>query len=149
MSHAVHSVTVTRRIAAPADDLYTAWTEPELMRRWLTQVAEADVIVAEHHHLPHHEGLPTFAGEYRVLEPGHRIVQTFHHHDEGSPDVHVDEFVEVRFRPLGPAATELTVTNGWEGLKLSDAERNAVQGGWAQWLDLLEAAVAHSHDNGH
>ncbi|MCW7537937.1 SRPBCC domain-containing protein [Aquabacterium sp. A7-Y] len=148
MSHAVHSVTLTRRIAAPADDLYTAWTEPELMRRWLRQVAEADVIVAGHHQLPHPDGLPACGGEYRVLEPGHRIVQTFHHRD-AAPDASVDEFVEVRFRPLGPHTTELTVTNGWEGLKLSDEERVAVQGGWAQWLDLLEAAVSRAHDTGH
>ncbi|WKB55036.1 SRPBCC family protein [Eleftheria terrae] len=147
MSTPDHVVTVRRRVDAPADELYAAWTEPELMRRWLAEVVDTDVNVGGRYRFPSSDdGDPAQAnsltGEYRVLEPGHRIVQTFCHADPGV-DGQVDEFVEVRFHPLGPAATELTVTNGWHGLGLSEEERAAVLAGWSEWLELLVAAVMH------
>jgi uncharacterized protein YndB with AHSA1/START domain len=138
-----YGVTVVRAIEAPAEVVYAAWTEPAVMRTWLAKVVEADVRVGGQYRIENHEDDGTVnvhRGEYRVLEPGRRIVQTFRH-DATEPGTYEDEFVEVTLRPLGPNSTELTLTNGWTGLAMTDEDLEATRAAWSLWIDMLADAL--------
>ena len=143
MQDHAHSVTVVRTTDVSAEDLYAAWTEPELMRRWMATIVEADVRVGGRYRIetPAKDAVGPFTGEYRVLEPARRVVQTFSH-VATEPGTYTDEFVEVTFRPLGPALTELKLTNSWNGLGMTDEERALLGQGWSLWLDRLEAVFS-------
>jgi uncharacterized protein YndB with AHSA1/START domain len=143
MTTAEHGVMIAREIAAPAETIYAAWTEPEIMRTWLARVAVADVRVGGQYRIENHEENGTVnvhRGNYRVLEPNQRIVKTFRH-EVTEPGTYEDEFVEVSLRPLGSDRTELTLTNGWNGLGMTGEERDALQAGWSIWIDMLEDAL--------
>ncbi len=138
-----HSATIVRVINASVNELYAAWTEPMIMKRWLATVVEADVRVGGQFRIENHEKDGTvnaFTGEYRVLEPGKRIVQTFHH-VSAKPGTYEDELLEVKLKPLATGVTELRLINSWKGVPMGEAERGAFEAGWAQWLDLLIAGV--------
>ena len=42
MTQQLNAVTIVRVINASADELYAAWTDPALMRRWMATIVEAD-----------------------------------------------------------------------------------------------------------
>jgi uncharacterized protein YndB with AHSA1/START domain len=141
-----YSVTVVRTVGASADELYAAWTEPDLMRRWMGTKVEADVRIGGQYRIENSGGsgeVYVHKGEYLVLEPGRRIVQTFlagrTEPGPSQPVPYTNEFVEVKLRPLGSSATELTLVNGWDGEDLDEAGREAVKEAWSSWIDLLEA----------
>ncbi|MBA3455034.1 MAG: SRPBCC domain-containing protein [Deltaproteobacteria bacterium] len=138
-----HSATIVRVINASANELYAAWTEPMIMKRWLATVVEADVRVGGQFRIENHEKdgtINAFTGEYRVLDPGHRIVQTFHH-VSATPGGYEEELLEVILKPLATGVTELRLINSWKGAAMSKDELQALEAGWAQWLDLLIAGV--------
>lgn len=138
-----HSATIVRVINASVNELYAAWTEPMIMKRWLATVVEADVRVGGRFRIENHEKdgtINAFSGEYRVLEPGKRIVQTFHHLG-AKPGTYEDELLEVKLAPLATGVTELRLINSWKGAAMSEAELQSLEAGWAQWLDLLIAGV--------
>jgi uncharacterized protein YndB with AHSA1/START domain/DNA-binding transcriptional ArsR family regulator len=139
MREAEHKVTITRVFDAPVGDVYAAWTEPGKMRSWMAQMVDADVRVGGHYRneLAGDDGQTYIHnGEYRVLEPGQRIVQSFYVGNEGpSPDY--EEFLEITFRRLGPAQTELTFTDSWNGEGMDEEGQEAVKAAWNGWLDQL------------
>ena len=138
-----HSATIVRVINASVNELYAAWTEPLIMKRWLATVVEADVRVGGQFRIENHEKDGTvnaFTGEYRVLEPGKRIVQTFHH-VSAKAGTYEDELLEVKLKPLATGVTELRLINSWKGSPMGEAELGAFEDGWAQWLDLLIVGV--------
>lgn len=138
-----HSATIVRVINASANELYAAWTEPMIMKRWLATVVEADVRVGGQFRIENHEKdgtINAFTGEYRVLDPGKRIVQTFHH-VSATPGSYEDELLEVILKPLATGVTELRLVNSWKGAAMTEAELHSLEAGWAQWLDLLIAGV--------
>ncbi len=144
MTEQMNAVTIVRVINASADDLYAAWTDPSIMRRWMATIVEADVQVGGRYRITIHEddgSVNTFTGEYRVLEPGRRLVKTFRHHS-AKPGEYEDEYVDVSFRALGPRRTELTLVNGWSGRPATAEELDGVREGFRIWLDQLEAALA-------
>lgn len=134
-----HKVTITRVFDAPVGEVYAAWTEPETMRRWMAQTVDADVRVGGRYRneLAGDDGQKYMHnGEYLVLEPGRRIVQTFYVGSEG-PGPDYNERLEVALRPLGPAKTELTFTDGWDGEGMDEEGQEAVKAAWNGWLDGL------------
>ena len=138
-----HSATIVRVINASVTELYAAWTEPMIMKRWLATVVEADVRVGGKFRIENHEKdgtINAFTGEYRVLEPGKRIVQTFHH-VSAKAGTYEDELLEVKLKPLATGVTELRLINSWKGSAMSEAELEALEAGWSQWLDLLIVGV--------
>ena len=137
-----HSATIVRVINASVNELYAAWTEPMIMKRWLATVVEADVRVGGQFRIENHENgrVNAFTGEYRVLEPGKRIVQTFQH-VSAKPGTYDDELLEVKLKPIAAGVTELRLVNSWKGAPMGEAELGAFEAGWAQWLDLLIAGV--------
>lgn len=145
MSKPDHFVQVERVLNAAAEDLYAAWTEPEVMAAWMGGDVEADVRPGGAYRIavrgPEGETY-VHSGEYRALEPGRRIVQTFRTSGiEGleGPLPYSDEFIEVRLQPLGPAQTLLILLNGWNGEAMPDEAKAAVKQAWSAWIDQLEA----------
>lgn len=137
------SATIVKVINASVNELYAAWTEPQIMKRWLATVVDADVRVGGKFRIENHEKDGTvnaFTGEYKVIEPGQRIVQTFHH-ESAKSGLYEDELLEVKFKQLAAGVTELRLINSWKGAAMSDEEREALDAGWNQWLDLLIAGV--------
>ncbi|WGF88177.1 SRPBCC family protein [Marinivivus vitaminiproducens] len=136
-----HSVTIVHAVDASAEDLYAAWTEPERMRRWLALEVEADVREGGDYRIVDRQpdgSTRVYGGTYREIEPGRRMAATFNRPDAlGSG--RRDEFVEVVFKALGPARASLSLTNGWDGQGMTDAEFDALEQRWAVWLERLEA----------
>jgi uncharacterized protein YndB with AHSA1/START domain len=132
------SLTIVRVVKASVDDVYAAWTDPNIMRQWLATDVSADVREGGRYRIESRDAgaVYTHVGEYQILEPGRRIRQTFSH--VGSPIERSGEFIEVSLRPLGPALTELTLTHGWSGPAMSDEESGSLEQGWNDWLDLLD-----------
>jgi uncharacterized protein YndB with AHSA1/START domain len=137
-----HSVTLVRRIAAAPDAVYAAWTVPDLMRTWFGSRVEADVRVGGRYRIENRDehGVHVHTGEYLVLEPSRRIVQTFRY--EGPmPVLYGDERLTITFRAMGDEATELTLTHSWTSPAASDEDLQALDRGWQEWFDLLDRAV--------
>lgn len=153
MNNPTHSVTIARTINASADDLYAAWTDPSIMRRWMGKTVNANVKIGGRYRIENEAadgGVYVHTGEYRVLEPGRRIVQTFlagrAEPVSAGPNPYTDEFIEVTLRPLSPSQTELTFINGWDGEDMDEEGKEAVKEAWSLWLDLLEAALGSVKD---
>jgi uncharacterized protein YndB with AHSA1/START domain len=143
-----HRFRTARTVKASVDEAYAAWTEPALMRHWFGTVVEADVRVGGTYRIENHEAdgqIFKHKGEYRVLEPGRRIVQTFVFDGDGFPDYaheYSDEVITITFRAIGPRRTEVTLTNEWNGKGLTDEERENLKRGWNEWLDRYEAGLS-------
>jgi uncharacterized protein YndB with AHSA1/START domain len=146
MTSPEHNITIVREFNAPAGELYAAWTEPEVMRRWIANELDADVRVGgSYRHVidAGEAGRFVHSGEYLVLEPERRIVQTFRGTSEradpvdDSSQLYENERLEVVLRPLGPTRTELTLSNTWDGQGLTTADLAATRAGWDAWLDQL------------
>ena len=143
-----HSVTVTRVIDASPEALYAAWTDGEEMARWMGTVVEASGKVGGPYRIEHDAGngqVYVHKGQYRVLEPGRRIVKTFaagpadrepRHADAGSGDI-----VEIRLVTLGDERTEVTLINSWSGDAMDGDSMAAVEQAWSHWLVLLDQAI--------
>lgn len=135
-----HSVTLTRVIDASPAEVYAAWTEPVLMRKWFGTIVEADVRIGGNWRLENHEAdgkIFKHKGQFLVLEPPHRLVISFHFDGPASDGLFHDEFVEVLIRDLGNRRTELTLTNGWDGVGYAEGEQQELENGWSEWLDRL------------
>ena len=136
------SIVVTREYDAPAIDVFRAWTEPPIMRRWLAATAEADVRVGGRYRLENRgdDGqVHAFAGEYLVVEHARRLVMTFGVADAVMRDGPVPtepETLEISFEAVAPTSTRLVLTNTWEHT-LSADDLEGVREGWASWLEML------------
>lgn len=148
MTQPEHRITIVREINAPASAMYAAWTEPVTMRRWIASESDADVRVGgSYRHVidAGEAGRFVHSGQYLILEPERRIVQTFRGASEAggpagdSSQLYHNERLEVLLRPLGPNRTELTFSNIWEGQALSAEDLAATRAGWDAWLDQLAA----------
>ena len=136
-------LTLHRTIAAPVEAVYAAWTEPEMLRRWLAP-GDAEVVraVAE----PEVGG--TFliemrgadgrrwltSGRYREVVPHRRLVHTWRW--DGSD---VETLVTVAFEPDPAGGTRLTLTHA----RFADGEaRDEHERGWSGCLAKLAALWA-------
>jgi len=153
MQNPAHSVTVTRTLDASPEELYAAWTDGELMALWMGRVVEASGKVGGRYRIEHDAGggqVYVHKGEYRVLEPGRRIVMTFaagpadREPPQGAPES--GDIVEIRFRTLDDEQTEVTLINGWGGAALGSDGMAAVEQAWSHWLDLLDASLDAGDD---
>ncbi len=133
-------LTLHRTIDAPVEAVYAAWTEPEMLRRWLAP-GDAEVVraVAE----PEIGG--TFliemrgadgrrwltSGRYREVVPHRRLVHTWRW--EGSD---VETLVTVAFERDEAGGTRLTLTHA----RFADDEgRDEHERGWSGCLAKLAA----------
>ena len=145
-----NAIEVVRTVAAPVEQVYEAWTKPDLLQQWFaprgSAVRSADVAL--------HKG-----GEYRVemidsdwnrhvtdgryeeLVPNRSIVKTLAHDGAGARAGAGATRVDVKFRDIGAGNTELTLLHE----NLVDEDHKAeMRREWAQRLDKLDVLLARS-----
>jgi uncharacterized protein YndB with AHSA1/START domain len=139
MSDAIVLV-VRRTIRAPAERVFAAWTEPSQLRAWwgprpvTCSAAEVDLRIGGRYRIEN--ALPegttvTIAGEFRAIEPPHRLVYTWR---MGAGPEEEESLVTVRFEARGDA-TEVVIVH--EQLA-SQPVRESHEKGWDGCLDGLE-----------
>jgi uncharacterized protein YndB with AHSA1/START domain len=148
MDTAEASVTFVRTLRAPAREVFAAWIDPELIRRWLAPsphgegAAEVDARVGGRYRIetPGPDGqLHVTMGEYRELVPGRRLVQTWVYEGPMAVARGFETLLTVELRELEPGLTELTLKHE----RLPNAEYgNLLRAGWTGCLDRLEALYA-------
>ena len=137
-------VRIERTFAAPAEDVFDAWTSAEVMRRWFhcapdweTPEAEADLRVGGEVRvvMRQPDGTEVEArGEYTVIDRPHRLVMIWTFDDHPSNE----QLIELSFSESEGSTTVLLVNR-----RISTAERRDAQDwGWHGCLDQLERALA-------
>lgn len=137
---------VRRTFDSPREDVFEAWTSPEVLRRWMaagrdwtTPAAEVDlrpggrirVSMAETGGEPEH----TFEGTYIEVSPPQRLVFTIDWQGEEADGV--ISTVTVEFQEEGERTTVVLTHTGLP----SEESRDAHEDGWDKCLANLEARV--------
>jgi uncharacterized protein YndB with AHSA1/START domain len=136
-----------RTFDAPREEVFAAWTSPEVLRRWWAAApgwecttAEVDLRVGGRYRLAMRES-PEAApyavgGEYLEVDPPERLVYTWTW--EGDPESQRgsrDSVVTVRFLPAGSGTTVELVHEGFATPDVRDRHAH----GWMGVLDNLAA----------
>jgi uncharacterized protein YndB with AHSA1/START domain len=139
-----HVVRIERTFAALAEDVFDAWTSPEVMRRWFhcapdweTPEAEVDLRVGGKVRVVMRkpDGTEVEArGEYTVIDRPHRLVMTWTFDDDPSNE----QLIELSFSEVEGSTTVLMVNSSIS----TDKRRDAQDQGWRGCLDELERVVA-------
>jgi uncharacterized protein YndB with AHSA1/START domain len=135
-----HVVTIERTFAASAEDVFDAWTSPEVMRRWFhckpdwgTPEAEVDLRVGGTIRVAMRkpDGTEVHAqGNYALIDRPRRLVMTWTFDDDPSNE----QLIELSFSEAQGATTVLMVNS-----RISTDERRGSQDqGWRGCLDELE-----------
>ena len=145
-----NSVLLLRTVAAPVEQVYEAWTKPDLLQQWFaprgSAVRSADVVL--------HEG-GTYRvemidsdwnrlvtdGRYEELIPNRSIVKTLTHDGPGYRSGVGAMRVDVKFRDIGAGNTEIALLHE----NLIDEDHKAdMRREWSQRLDKLDVLMARS-----
>ena len=136
-----------RRFSAPPEDVFDAWTDPEVLRRWWAAAptwtspgCEVDLRVGGRYVLRMQADDGTVhavAGEFREVERPDRLVYTWRWvGDHGLHPGHAS-LVTVEFRPDGDG----TLVALEHAQLASDESRERHTQGWAGVMDNLERRV--------
>jgi uncharacterized protein YndB with AHSA1/START domain len=139
-----HVVRIERTYAASAEEVFDAWTSPDVMRRWFhcapdwgTPEAEVDLRVGGQVRVVMRKPDGTEAemhGEYLLIDRPHRLVMTWVF-DDYPPD---EQLIELSFSESGGSTTVLMVNSRIS----TDERRDAQEWGWRGCLDQLERALS-------
>lgn len=137
------SLTINRTFAAPVEALYAAWTDPEVIKKWLapgaTEVvfAKTDLKVGGEFHCEMREQdgkMHVTRGVYREIVPNQKVVFTWQW--EGTEN---ETLVTVQLRAKSTRETELTLIHE----RFADAEtRDHHTDGWTKCFIKLESLYA-------
>ena len=135
---------IERTFAASAEDVFDAWTSPEVMRRWLhpapdweTPEAEVDLRVGGKVRVVMRkpDGTEVEAqGEYTLIDRPRRLLMTWAFNDDPSNE----QLIELSFSESEGSTTVLMVNSGIS----TDERRDAQDEGWHGCLDELERILA-------
>ena len=135
---------IERTFAAAAEDVFDAWTSPEVMRRWLhcdpdwgTPEAEVDLRVGGTVRVVMRKPDGTQVGvhgEYRLIDRPHRLVMTWTFDDDPSNE----QLIELSFSESEGSTTVLMVNSGISTGKRRDAQDD----GWHGCMRELERSLA-------
>jgi uncharacterized protein YndB with AHSA1/START domain len=134
---------IERTFDASAEDVFDAWTEAEVMRRWLhcrpdwdTPVAEVDLRVGGQVRIVMRRADGSTAGmrgEYTVIDRPRRLVMTWTFDEAPSNR----QLIELAFSESGGRTTVVMVNSDIS----TDERRDAQQEGWQGCLDELERSL--------
>ncbi len=137
--HAGRVVRIERTFDAPAEDVFDAWTHPEVMRRWFhcapdwdTPRAEVDLRVGGTVRVTMRrpDGTEHEAhGEYTVIDRPHRLAMTWTFDDDPSNE----QLIELSFSESAGSTTVLMINSGIS----TDERRDGQDEGWNGCLDEL------------
>jgi uncharacterized protein YndB with AHSA1/START domain len=141
---AARVVRIERTFDAPAEDVFDAWTSPEVIRRWFIPRqgwheadAEVDLRVGGTIRVVMHDndGEPVRAGgEYVEIDRPRRLVMTWTFEDDPSNR----QLIEIDFIEQDGVTTVLFVNSD-----ISDPDRrNAQYEGWQGCFDEMERVLA-------
>ena len=143
--HRERVLRIERTFEAPVERVFEAWTSEEVLRRWLygnpgweTPIAEVDLRVGGRIRIvmrdPTGEEEAGATGEYKTIEPPHRLVFTWvWDHDLDHPQLIELEFSEHEGR------TTVRMTNS---AIPTDEYWQSQQRGWHVCYDNLERVLA-------
>ncbi len=133
-------VRIERIFDASAEEVFDAWTSPEVMRRWFhcnpdwdTPKAEVDLRVGGKVRVVMRkpDGTEVEAqGKYTLIDRPHRLVMTWTFDDDPSNE----QLLELSFSEADGVTTVLMVNSGIS----TDERRDAQDWGWHGCLDQLE-----------
>jgi len=129
------SLEIRRLLPAPIDEVFRWWTEPTLMREWMTPVGSCEIdndlrIGGRLHVVMRGDGMVIeHDGEYLELDPPRRLVFTWSSIYTG-PGISI---VTVELEADGPGATRLRLLH----TNLSDEAARSHRGGWQGRFDRL------------
>ena len=138
------TVKIERTFTARAEDVFDAWTSPEVLRRWFhvgpdweTPVAEVDLRVGGGVRIvmrtPAGEDRGA-RGEYTVIERPTRLAMIWSFDDDPANE----QLIELSFSEADGATTVLFVNTGIA----TDDRRDSQDRGWNGCLDQLERVLA-------
>ncbi|HEY1595204.1 MAG TPA: SRPBCC domain-containing protein [Thermoleophilaceae bacterium] len=127
-----HELRIERTFAAPAEEVFDAWTSPEVMRRWFhafedweTPEAEVDLRVGGRVRvvMRRPDGRDSgMGGEYRLIDRPHRLVMTWTFDDHPANE----QLIELTFSESEGSTTVVMVNS-----RISTDERRESQDkGW-------------------
>jgi uncharacterized protein YndB with AHSA1/START domain len=132
-------VRIERTFAASAQEVFDAWTSPEVMRRWFhcapdwdTPEAEVDLRVGGKVRVVMRKPDGTEAkaqGEFTLIERPHRLIMTWTFDDDPSNE----QVVDLTFTESDGSTTLAMVNSGIS----TDERRDAQDDGWHGCLDQL------------
>ncbi|MEA2315347.1 MAG: hypothetical protein QOI03_2039 [Solirubrobacteraceae bacterium] len=135
---------IERAFAASPEDVFDAWTSPEVMRRWFhpgpdwdTPDAEVDLRVGGTVRvvMRRPDGSEAEAhGKYTLIDRPHRLVMTWTFDDDPSNE----QLIELSFSESDGSTTVLMVNSGIS----TDERRDAQDAGWRGCFDELERLFA-------
>ena len=148
------TVRITKTITAPMEQVFKAWTDPDILKRWMAPdasfsvpIAEVDLRTGGSYRLgmlsPGESAPFVVGGVYREVRPPEKLVFTWvwEHPDGSAPDPSTDAkemLVTVELRDLG-GSTEVVLTHEFHPDQHSRDEHAK---GWEGCLNQLVAAVA-------
>jgi uncharacterized protein YndB with AHSA1/START domain len=134
-SRTANSLRIERRLAAPPERVFAAWTRPEELKQWTApaplhvSAAEVDLRVGGRYRIAMEApdgAVHVATGEYREIVPGTRLAYTWRW--QHWLESHADSLVTVEFTPRGDGTTLVLThtglpdedsvtqhTKGWEG----------------------------------
>ena len=135
---------IERTFAASAEDVFDAWTSPDVMRRWFhpapdwaTPAAEVDLRVGGKVRVVMRRPDGTQAGAhggYTLIDRPHRLVMTWTFDDDPSNE----QLIELSFSEAEGSTTVLMVNSRIS----TDERRDSQDEGWRGCLDELERVLA-------
>lgn len=134
------TVRMTQTVHAPAAEAYRAFTRSLALREWMCDGAVVDARQGGRLYVWWNSGYYA-AGEFTALEPGQRIVFTWHGRGEPGPTA-----VDVVLAPVGDGV-EVTLTHAGflEGEAWAKAQA-ASREGWATGLENLKSVLETGQD---
>ena len=137
-------VRIERTFDASPEEVFDAWTSPEVMRRWFhvgpdweTPEAEVDLRVGGKFRVRMRRPDGTeamIAGEYTEIDRHHTLVLTCTFSDDPGNE----QLIELRFSESAGSTTVVLVNSGIS----TDERRDAQDDGWHGCLDQLDRALA-------
>lgn len=145
----LEELVLVRMISAPPESVFKAWTEPDLMRKWLAP--EPNVIINVDNELKPGgklriemqgpDGTKHFInGEYQSLTPHSFVAKSWQYTGPIEIIQDIETLLEINLIPSGNFQTELTLTQS--RLKTNEA-CEAFESGWPSCLDKLQNIFIH------
>jgi uncharacterized protein YndB with AHSA1/START domain len=138
-------VRIERTFDSPAEDVFDAWTSPEVLRRWchpdsdwVTPEADVDLRVGGNWRvvMRRPDGSEVeLAGEYTVIDRPRRLVMTCTFSDDPAKQ---EQLVELTFSESGGSTTVVLINSGIP----TDERRDSQHWGWDGCLGQLDGVLA-------